>query len=76
MRALTGIGRIVVLTGLLMIGLPLVGGVASASSGTLTIATDTVLTETHYDSVVVAADNVTLDCAHNAVIGPIRTTAS
>jgi parallel beta-helix repeat protein len=70
MRVLTGIGRIVVLTGLLMIGLPLVGGVASASSGTLTITTDTVLTETHYGSIVVGADDITLDCAYNAVIGP------
>lgn len=42
---------------------------ASATSGTLTISSDTTLTEDHHGSVVIDADGVTLDCAGFRVIG-------
>lgn len=40
-----------------------------ASTGTLSITTDTTLAEDHYGSIVIDADNVTLDCAGHQVIG-------
>lgn len=43
---------------------------ALASSGTLIITSDTTLTEDHFGSVVIAADNVTLDCAGFRIAGP------
>ncbi len=43
---------------------------ASATSGTLTITTSTTLIENHVGNIVIAADNITLDCAHFSVIGP------
>src|SRR3954453_22380823 len=43
---------------------------AAATTGTLIVTTNTVLTDDHQGSVVVAADNVTLDCAGHTVSGP------
>lgn len=40
---------------------------ASATSGTLTILADTVLTEDHTGDIIVGADNVTLDCNGHGV---------
>ncbi len=42
---------------------------AWATSGTLTITTNTTLTETHDGNIIIAADNVTLDCAEHLVTG-------
>jgi parallel beta-helix repeat protein len=42
----------------------------SATVGTMTITTDTTLTEDHYGSIEIAADDVTLDCAGFSLIGP------
>ena len=41
-----------------------------ATVGTMTITTDTTLTEDHYGSIEIAADDVTLDCAGFSLIGP------
>lgn len=44
---------------------------ASASSGTLTITSNTTLTEDHYGNILIhSVDNVTLDCAGHTVFGP------
>lgn len=43
---------------------------ARATSGTMTITSDTTLTEDHYGSIEIAADDITLDCAGFSVIGP------
>jgi parallel beta-helix repeat protein len=43
---------------------------ASATVGTLVITANTVLTEDHQGTVIVAADNVTFDCAGHTVSGP------
>jgi parallel beta-helix repeat protein len=43
---------------------------ASASTGTLIITTNTTLTEDHYGNILIAASNVTLDCAGHLVVGP------
>ena len=40
-----------------------------ATTGTLTITTDTTLTEDHFGNIVIAADGVTLDCAGFNVVG-------
>ena len=39
------------------------------TAGTLTITSDTVLTEDHVGDIRIAADGITLDCAGNRVIG-------
>jgi len=36
----------------------------------MTITSDTTLTEDHYGSIEIAADDITLDCAGYSVIGP------
>jgi parallel beta-helix repeat protein len=43
---------------------------ASATSGTLVVTEDTVLTEDHNGYIAIAADNVTLDCAGHTVRAP------
>jgi parallel beta-helix repeat protein len=43
---------------------------ASATSGTLVITSNTTLTEDHFGSIVIDADNVTLDGAGHTVHGP------
>jgi parallel beta-helix repeat protein len=44
---------------------------ATATAGTLVITSDTILTEDHHGSIVIGADNITLDCGiYNAVLGP------
>jgi len=43
---------------------------ANASSGLMYVTTNTVLNEDHYGSILVSADNVTLDCAGHSVIAP------
>jgi parallel beta-helix repeat protein len=43
---------------------------AAASTGTLTITANTTLTEDHVGNIVIAADNVTLDCAGHSITGP------
>lgn len=45
---------------------------ASATSGTMTILVDTVLTEDHDGRIIMGADNVTLDCAGHTITGPGR----
>ena len=42
---------------------------ANATSGTMTVTHSTVLTEDHNGYIVIAADNVTLDCANHLVTG-------
>ena len=42
---------------------------ASASTGTLTITSSTVLTEDHFGPIIVGADGVTLNCAGHSVVG-------
>jgi parallel beta-helix repeat protein len=44
--------------------------IVSASSGTLTITTSTTLAEDHVGNIIIAADDVTLDCAGHTVSGP------
>src|SRR2546426_2091990 len=44
--------------------------VTSLSSGTLIITSNTTLTENHHGTIVIDADNVTLDCAGDTVFGP------
>jgi len=48
---------------------PLMSAPARASSGTMTITSNTTLTEDHHGSIVIEANNVTLDCAGWTVIG-------
>lgn len=43
---------------------------AHATSGTMYVSSDTTLTSDHYGSIVIEADDITLDCAGHAVIGP------
>jgi parallel beta-helix repeat protein len=43
---------------------------AIATTGTLVITEDTTLTEDHFGSIEIAADDVTLDCGGFSVIGP------
>ena len=43
---------------------------ASATSGTWTITTNTTLTEDHYGSIVIGADNITLNCAGHHLYAP------
>ncbi|HSD33405.1 MAG TPA: right-handed parallel beta-helix repeat-containing protein [Gemmatimonadales bacterium] len=40
------------------------------TSGTLTITSNTTLTENHNGSIWIEADNVTLDCAGHTITGP------
>jgi len=42
----------------------------AGTPGTMTITSDTTLTEDHHGSIEIAADDVTLDCAGFSVIGP------
>ena len=42
----------------------------SASSGTLIVTSDAVLAEDHFGHIVIAANNVTLDCAGRTVLAP------
>ena len=42
----------------------------AGTPGTMTITSDTTLTEDHYGSIEIAADDITLDCAGYSVIGP------
>ena len=43
---------------------------AMASSGTLQVTSNTILTEDHYGNVVIQGNNITLDCANHTVSGP------
>jgi parallel beta-helix repeat protein len=43
---------------------------AGATSGTLYVTSNTTLKEDHQGTIVIAADNVTLDCTGHAVVGP------
>ncbi len=49
---------------------PIVADAQSSSSGTLIITSNTTLAEDHYGNILIAADNVTLDCAGHTVFGP------
>ena len=60
---------VVAVVGMVAATVPLVGGIAGATSGTLTITTDTTLTEDHVGGIVIAAHDVTLDCAGFVVSG-------
>ena len=42
----------------------------AGTPGTMTITSDTTLTEDHFGSIEIAADDITLDCAGFSVIGP------
>ena len=42
---------------------------AGATSGTLPITSNTLLTEDHHGQIVIAADNITLDCGGHQIIG-------
>ncbi len=55
--------------GLLSIPLILTLSMASASEAATVIAADTVLEEDLFDSVVIAADDVTLDCNGHSILG-------
>ena len=43
---------------------------ASATTGTMSITTDTTLMEDHFGQIQIAADGITLDCAGHEVVGP------
>lgn len=45
---------------------------AANTSGTMTVSTDTTLTEDHDGRIVIDADGVTLDCAGHTITGPGR----
>ena len=47
-----------------------VANLPTVSTGTLTITASTTLTQDHFGNIVVASDNVTLDCAGHTVVGP------
>jgi parallel beta-helix repeat protein len=55
---------------LMMVTVAMLPGTASATTGTLFITTDTVLTEDHIGSIAIDADNVTLNCAGHSITGP------
>lgn len=61
--------RLMACVGVLVVSFVVVNS-AFATSGLLTVTSDTTLTEDHYGNVWFAADNVTLDCAGHSVIGP------
>lgn len=61
--------HLVVGVGVLVVSLVVVSS-ASATSGLLTVTSDTTLTEDHYGNVWFATDSVALDCAGHSVIGP------
>lgn len=54
----------------LVVGSLVVAPTTSATSGTLVITADTVLSEDHVGHIVIAADNVTLNCAGYTVAAP------
>ena len=56
--------------GALAVALLVVAPTASATSGTLVITENTVLSEDHYGYIAITADNVTLDCAGHTVMAP------
>ena len=62
--------HLVVGVGVLVVSLVVVSS-AFATSGLLTVTSDTTLTEDHYGNVWFAADSVALDCAGHSVIGPV-----
>jgi len=68
------ISRITRRTALAVLVFVVAGGLASATaratSGTLYLTSNTSLKEDHYGSIIINADNVTLDCAGHAVLGP------
>ena len=61
--------RLVVVIALLLVS-GIVTSDASATAGTLVINSNTTLTEDHNGNVVIGTDNVTLDCAGHAIVGP------
>jgi parallel beta-helix repeat protein len=65
--------RLLLSTSAVFVSLSLVGwaGVAAAqTSGTLVVTSDTTLTTDHQGSIVIGANDVSLDCAGYSVIGP------
>jgi parallel beta-helix repeat protein len=60
--------RALVLMALVTVAL-VAGSQALASTGPMYVTSDTTLTEDHFGSVFITADDVTLDCAGHAVIG-------
>jgi nitrous oxidase accessory protein NosD len=62
------ISRPLALAALVVVGL-VVGPTALASTGPMSLASDTTLTEDHHGSIFIVADGVTLNCAGHAVIG-------
>jgi parallel beta-helix repeat protein len=72
-RSRRSLRRLLLATSAVFVGLSLAGwvGVAAAqTSGTLVVASDTTLTTDHHGSIVIGANDVTLDCAGYSVIGP------
>ena len=60
----------IVVASLLGAALLVLAAPAHATSGTLVITSSTTLTEDHFGHIVIAADNVTLDCAGHTVLAP------
>jgi parallel beta-helix repeat protein len=56
--------------GALAVALLVIAPTASATSGTLVVTEDTVLTEDHDGYIAITADHVTLDCAGHTVMAP------
>src|SRR5215207_3657183 len=72
-RSRLSLRRLLLATSAVFVSLSLAGwaGVAAAqTSGTLVITSDTTLTTDHQGSIVIGANDVTLDCAGYSVIGP------
>ena len=63
------LAHLLVFVGAVVVSL-VVSGSAFATSGWLTVTSNTTLSEDHYGSVWFAADSVTLDCAGHSLIGP------
>jgi parallel beta-helix repeat protein len=61
--------RVISVLGVAVLALALAPA-AAATAGTLFVTSDTILTEDHHGSIVIGADDVTLDCAGFGVIGP------
>jgi parallel beta-helix repeat protein len=60
----------VAITAALLIAATQAVAVASATSGTLVLTQSTTLTADYYGTILIQADNVTLDCAGHTVYGP------
>ncbi len=62
--------RLLLIAGAVVLALSVIAPPATASSGTLVITADTTLSEDHQGNLVIAADDITLDCAGHTITGP------